>query len=163
MGLELKQLELNSDCYDLLQHIDKSENLFINEVKDQSIEFYKDWLIKMDNWSKGLDLPKGYIKQTIFFLYLDDLPIGIGKLRHTLTEDMIKYGGNIGYAIDNRYRNKGYGKILFGLLIDKAKELGIDMLVATVEKDNIYSDNIVKSFNGKVVYENNKRRSYVLY
>ena len=163
MNLKLKQLELDDDCYDLLQHIDSNENLFINEVKGKSYDFYKEWLIKMDNWDKCIDLPEGYTRQTIFWLYDNDVPIGIGKLRHTLNDKTRLYGGNIGYALDNRYRGKGIAKYFLSMLVEKAKELGIPEVIGTVEKYNIPANKVVISIGGKVVAENDERYSYVLY
>lgn len=161
--VKLKKLSLKDNCYDLLQHIGPNENLFINEVFGESEEFYLNWVNKMLDWDKEKNLPEGYVRQTIYLLYLDDTPIGIGKLRHKLSNKTREYGGNIGYAIDERYRGKGFGKVLFKKLISKAKQLGISELVATVEKDNLPSTKIVKDCGGKVIYENEKRCSYVLY
>lgn len=154
---------MRPNCYQMLQNIGPDEGLFNNEVNGKSYYFYIEWLKKMDNWSKSVDLPDGYVRQTIYWLFLDDTPIGIGKLRHDLTDDMIKFGGNVGYAIDKRYRGKGYGKQLIMLLIDKAKKMGIEKLVATVENNNIPSNKVMVSCGGDVIYEDANRRSYVLY
>lgn len=159
----LRKLTLEDDCYDLLQNIKSNEYLFTNEVFGQTKEFYKEWLSKMNDWDKGNNLPDGYTRQTIYWFCVNDKPIGIGKLRYTLTDDTKKYGGNIGYALDKNYRGLGYGKILVDLLIKKAKELEIPELVATVEKDNAQSNAIISKFSNGVMYEDSERRSYVLY
>ena len=159
----LKKLSLDDDCYDLLQHIDSNEYLFKNEVYGQSKEYYKEWLQKMYDWDLGKNLPAGYTRQTIFWLYVGNTPIGIAKLRHTLNDTTRQYGGNLGYALDKRHRGRGYGKPFIALLIKEARNLGIKELVATVEKDNIPSTKVIESFSNKILYENEERRSYVLY
>lgn len=152
------------DCYDMLQNIGSFEHHFVNDVYGKSYDFYKDWLKLMDDWSVNKNLPDGYVQQTIFWFYLDDIPIGIGKLRHILSNRLMSTcGGNLGYAIDSRYRGKGYGQVLVKLLINKAKELRIPTLVASVLKDNEQSNKIMSRISSTIINENDSRRCYLLY
>ena len=150
---ELLQLSPNDgrDIYEMLQRINRFENDFNNEAKGLSYLEYKDWLIERDAWSKGNHLPKGYVKQWIFWLTVDGIPVGIGKLREKSTSQSEKWGGNLGFAIDSLQRGKGYGTVLFQLLLTKAKEIGIKEILSTVRVDNLGSNKVHKKCGGELV------------
>lgn len=148
----LRQLssEDSLDCYELLHHIGKAENDFTNPVSEMSFDEFKMWLKQQDDWSKGYKLPKGYVPQYCYWLIANGVPVGFGKIRLGLTEQSRIEGGNIGYAIDSRYRGKGYGTKLLSLLLQKSKELGNKEILITVKKYN-YSSKGVAEKNGCIV------------
>lgn len=53
---------------------------------------------------------------------------------------------HIMYEIFSGFRQRGYGKILFNLALDKCKELGIDEVIVICEDTNIPSKKIIESF-----------------
>ena len=65
----------------MLQKIGKDENAFTNPVCGMSFEEYQQWLKQQDDWSKGENLPSGYVGQTVFWLMVGEIPVGIGKIR----------------------------------------------------------------------------------
>lgn len=149
--------EDGKDIYNMLQNIGSDENEFHNDVNGMSFTQYKEWLETMSNWAQGEDLPEGYVRQWIFWLYDGDVPVGMGKLREKLTLQSRDLGGNIGYAISVEHRGKGYGNVLFSLLLQKAKELGIEEVLSTVEKTNPVSKAVQLKCGGKLIKENEKR------
>ena len=146
--------------YELLQRIGSNENAFTNPVHGMSFEEYKEWLIQQDLWSRGENLPSGFVGQTCYWLKKDDQVIGMGKIRHALTEQSRKKGGNIGYAVAPEYRGKGYGNVILSLLIQKADELGIKEKVLTVEKYNWSSAKVIEKNGGVLFHENECRWFY---
>ncbi len=146
--------------YELLQRIGSDENAFTNPVHGKTFEEFKEWLIQQDLWSRGKDLPAGYVGQTCYWLKKNELVIGFGKIRHALTEQSRKKGGNIGYAIAPEYRGKGYGNVLLSLLIQKADELGIKEKMLTVEKYNWPSARVIEKNGGVLFHENEYRWFY---
>ena len=78
MKIELKQLNVNmaEQEFDMLQGILDIENGFTNPAYNLSYTKYKKWLQEVDNNSRGIDLPKGWIPYTTYFLYIDDIPVG---------------------------------------------------------------------------------------
>ena len=60
--------------------------LKINLAYNLSFEEYKEWLQEIDNHSKSIDLPEGWIPYTTYFLYINDIPVGYGRVRHTSSE-----------------------------------------------------------------------------
>ena len=149
------------EVYNMLQHIKKEENAFKNPVKDMPFVNYKEWLIQQDAWSKGEQLPENYVAQTCYWLLVDNIPVGFGKIRHAITEASKEKGGNIGYAISSEHRGKGYGTQLLRLLLKKADELRVSKKLLTIEKNNIASKRVVEKNGGKLVSENEYRWFYV--
>ena len=141
----------------MLQTIGSEENEFHNEAYGLSFEEFKSWLKKQFEWSNGIGLPEGYVKQWIFWMYVNGRPVGFGKLREKLTEQSRIIGGNIGYAISASERGKGYGTVLFGLLLKKAKENKIKTVMSTVEKKNPISKRVQETNGGILIQENDQR------
>ena len=160
---ELRQLSVfdGEDVFRMLQTICNSENAFTNPVKGMSYSEYKQWLKQQDDWSLERNLPEGYVGQTIFWLYDNGIPVCIGKIRHALTEQSRRIGGNVGYAISNKYRKKGYGTIIVGLLVEKAVVMGLKEILLTVEKGNFASKRVIEKNGGKLVNENDERWFFV--
>lgn len=152
MVIELRQLSVNDDIdvYDMLQEVPKDENGFVNGCNGRTFESYKKWLIKSDNTAKGIGLEDWMVPQSTYWLCVDGIPVGFGKLRHYLTEKLREEGGHIGYAIRPSYRNKGYGTILLRLIIEKAMEIGIDKILLTVQNHNAYSIKVALA-NGGII------------
>ena len=66
----------------------------------------------------------------------DNKVIGSIQLRHHLTEELQKDGGNIGYGICPSERGKGYGTIQLSLVLHQAKALNIAKIMISCNKDN---------------------------
>ena len=146
--------------FQMLQTIEANENEFKNPVNGMTFDEFKNWLNQQNDWSSGENLPKGFVRQTCYWLLVNDIPVGIGKIRHSLTSQSRQIGGNIGYAISSMYRGKGYGFILLKKLIEKANELGIKDKLLTVEKYNYASKKVIEKNGGKLIKENEHRWYY---
>ena len=161
--LKLRQLSPDDgrDVYEMLQGIGENENSFKNPVRGMDFDEYKEWLIEQDNWSRGVGLPEGYVPQTLFWLMENDLPVGIGKIRHALTDFSREYGGNIGYAISSKHRGKGYGNTILKLLLEKAREMKIEEILLTVDKYNYASKKVIENNGGTLIKENDSRWTFI--
>ncbi|MCL2108623.1 MAG: GNAT family N-acetyltransferase [Oscillospiraceae bacterium] len=152
MNFELKKLSLNDneEVYNFLQKIPKSENGFSNKYNGLTYDKYRDKLKKDDDMSMGFGLENWMVSATEYWFYFGEKPIGIGRIRHRLTEKLLENGGHIGYAIIPSERNKGYGKILVKLLIEKAREMGIDKVLITVNNENHASIKVALNGGGRI-------------
>ncbi|MCL2287007.1 MAG: GNAT family N-acetyltransferase [Firmicutes bacterium] len=162
MTVELKKLSLEDgmDIYDMLQEIPKDENGFVNGCNGVAYNDYKQWLMRSDNIANGIGLEDWMVPQNIYWLYIDGKPVGMGKLRHRLTDKLKEDGGHIGYAIAPSYRNLGYGKTLVKLLIIEANKLGMGSLLLTIENHNIGSIQVAVA-NGGIIEKVNETRHYI--
>lgn len=94
-------------------------------------------------------LKPGYVPSYTYFLVDDDKFIGLINIRIRLTDALLRYGGNIGYAVNPAYWRKGYGTKLLGLGLEKARELvSSDRVLLTCDDDNIGSSKIIEKNGG---------------
>lgn len=163
--MELRQLSINDgeNIYTMLQGIPKTENSFTNPVYGMTYKEFKKWLIKQDQWSRNENLPDGFVAQTIYWLFEHDMPIGIGKIRHELTEHSRKNGGNVGYAISEKYRGKGYGNKILELLLLEARNMNLEEIMLTVDKYNYASKRVIEKNGGQLFNENEKKWYFRFY
>lgn len=157
MRIELKQLSINmgKEEYDMLQGIIDGENGFSNPAYQLSFDEYKNWLVKEDNYSRGEDLPEGWIPMTTYFLYIDNIPVGYGRVRHTSSEylETVIGAGNLGYGISKNYRGRGYGNVLFRELLNKCKDFGYNEIKLFPHKENTATIKIMLKNGGEIIGE----------
>ena len=137
--IELKPLELSDaeKLYDFFQQLPASENGKNNTAHGLSRTEFADWVKKQIDYSKGKNLPDGYVPSTTYVLYINKVPVGVSNLRHHLCPALEKDGGHIGTHILPEYRGKGYGNIIKLETLKKAKEMGIKSALIFNHDDNI--------------------------
>ena len=145
------------DVYEMLQGINRTENSFTNPTYGMTFLEFQEWLVQQEQWDKGEMLPNGYVAQSIYWLYNDTCPVGVGKIRHELTEESRINGGNIGYAISRAYRGKGYGSLLLKMLLEEAGKIGVAEIVLTIDRNNNASRSVCEK-NGGVLFDENQER-----
>ncbi len=133
-----------------------SERIFRdpNKIIDQAYRF-----------ERGIDMPAGYVKETIFWLIDNERFIGQIGIRHELTEALFRYGGNIGYEIRYSECKKGYATKMLALALDYCKaELGLDRVLITCDDDNLGSLRVIEKNGGKLEnkLENKTERGTVI-
>lgn len=158
MNFEIKELSLEDgkDIYEMLQKQPEDEKGFLNSAYGLSYDEYKTWLKKNKDMSMGIALKDWMVKQTIYWFYVDDKPVGFGKIRHSLTDGLREDGGNIGYCMIESERHKGYAKIFVKMLVGKMVEMGIKEILFTCDPDNEASIKAAKNCNAKVIKETNE-------
>jgi predicted acetyltransferase len=118
------------------------------EAPDFSIDKYINKLLDMENPDK---LKPGYAAESTYWL-LDDQGdvIGVSKIRHELTKDLLERGGHITYYLKKSERGKGIGSILLEKTLHEAKKIGLEKVLITTDADNFSSINIILNNNGEL-------------
>ena len=164
--IELKQIstDMGKAEYEMLQGILDVENGFSNPVYNLSYEEYKEWLQEVDNHSKSIDLPEGWIPYTTYVLYINDTPVGYGRVRHTSSEylENVIGAGNLGYGISKEYRGKGYGDILFKELLKKCKDFEYNEIKLFPLKSNEATVKIMIKNGGEIIGDFNGEKHIIL-
>lgn len=153
MGLALKRLSVHDgrDLYDMLTELPADENGFVNSVSGKCYDEYEKWLDGAVRNAQQTGLIDGWkVPQTTFILWEDGRPVGIGRVRHFLTDALREHGGNIGYAIRPSDRGRGLGNQLLALMIDECKRMGIGELLLTVQNHNEPSIRVALANGGSI-------------
>ena len=121
---------------------------------------YFDIYIKnLDNKKEG----KNLVPSSVYFCLDDEINkfVGAVDIRHYLNDSLKEVGGHIGDGIRPSFRNRGYGTKMISLALEKCKNMGIQSVLMTCDKDNIASaKTIIKNggileneikYNGKIV------------
>ena len=98
--------------------------------------------------SRGEGLPAGWVPGTTYFLFEDDVIVGVANLRHRLNEKLLAFGGHVGYSVRPSARNRGCATALLGEIKKLAKERGIARLRVTCSADNTASARVIEKCGG---------------
>lgn len=106
-----------------------------------------------EDWSKGVNLPQGYVPCSNFWLVDGGEFIGVANFRHELTEDLRRIGGHIGYFVLPSKRGQGYGTKLLALSLQRIKETtDIKKVMITCSSSNKASRGVIEN-NGGVYFD----------
>ncbi|MDF2557535.1 MAG: GCN5-related N-acetyltransferase [Bacillales bacterium] len=113
-------------------------------------ENYSEWLVKLRNDLDVTNMQSDRVPSTTFFVYRkeDNRMVGMINIRHKLNDYLLKEGGHIGYGIRPTERRKGYATETLYLGLQLCKELSIDKVLVTCDKDNIGSARTIQKNGG---------------
>ena len=124
-------------------------------------DFEKIALKEMIAFSKGQDLPDGFVPETFIFLWNYDEIVGQFSIRHYLCESLRTGGGHIGYFIKKECRGKGFAKEGLRLTLSIARTIiPENEIYLRVNKDNPASLKVMLHNGGYIKYED-ERKYYV--
>jgi len=144
--------------FEAISQFPQDENGYVNDyygcTKDEFINII---LPEMIEHSKGINVPENRVPDTYFFLWDEDVIVGLFKIRHELNDFLRNGPGHIGYGILKQHRGKGYATKGLALAIDVCKNLiKEDEIYLSVNKDNIASMIVQKKNGAYIVGENEK-------
>lgn len=153
----IKLWEANLEkAYQLQNSFLQEENGFVNVAYGLSLDEFKEYVNLREDYSKGINLKEGYVPDTVYILVDEDEYVGIFNLRHELNDFLRNGAGHIGYAISSKHRQKGYATKGLALVLEKAREIGIDEAYLSVNKDNIGSLKAQFKNGAKIHHEDDK-------
>jgi predicted acetyltransferase len=106
------------------------------------------YLRVVDAWTRGEEVPAGWVPVSTFWLIEDDTYIGSTNVRHVLNDYLRDYGGHVGYTIRPTKRRCGYGTEVCRLALVEARKLGLKRVLITCDEDNIGSRLIIERNGG---------------
>jgi len=155
-----KKLELVEPCEELreayiecAEEFEAAEEDHIHGSGMKLTDDFGQFVQTLRDCGKGIDLQKGWVPATTFWLVREGQILGVSNLRHDLTEFLRHEGGHIGYSVRPSERGKGYATVMVKLVLEKAKELGLTRVLITCDKDNVASSRVVQKNGGELESE----------
>ena len=156
------------------------ENGFINDFAGISFDDFKTKALpQMIDWSRGKNLPQGFVPETFYFLWSDEhldehgyelegaedkketLIVGEFRLRHHLTSALENGSGHVGQFIHKDFRGRGYCTRGLALLIEEARKIvPEDELYLHCNLDNEASLKVMLK-NGGVIHHKDEGGCFV--
>lgn len=146
MYLRALALKESREVFHLIEDVNGEEAGFMMDRVSE--ENFSEFLKKRHDESLGINLEPGRVPQTIYWFYAKERPVGIIKVRRTLTDHLLKRGGNIGYYIRKGSRRLGYGKEMLRLCLEMLRDEGMDRVLITCDEDNEGSQRVITSNGG---------------
>jgi predicted acetyltransferase len=114
------------------------------------LDKYDCWLIKIENDLNYKNIELNRVPANTYFAIResDNKIVGMINVRHKLDEKLLKKGGHIGYGVRPTERRKGYATEILSLGLKRCKELKIENVLVTCDKDNIGSVKTKKKNKG---------------
>ena len=149
-------LEGSIEIWEMLKEIGPGENGFKNtgyNIPYERLTGYLQYEMKM---ARGLGLKPAFATPS-FWIFQDDLPIGIGRVKHYLNDPILRLFGQIAFCIRPSERGKGYANTALSLILQKAKEKGVAVASLTCAEENMASRKAIEFNEGKLEkIENNE-------
>lgn len=85
---------------------------------------------------------------TYLVLDVNEKLIGMIDIRHRLNDNLLNFGGHIGYSVRKSERRKGFATEMLKLALEKCIELNIKEVLITCDKNNVASAKTIVANNG---------------
>lgn len=117
----------------------------LDKIKD-----FEEWLHKIQDENVKEKVKEDRVQATLYLAIRksDNRMIGTIQIRHELNEYLLNIGGHIGDGVRPSERRKGYATEMIRLALEKCKEIGLDKVLITCNKDNIGSRKSIQNNGG---------------
>ncbi len=100
---------------------------------------------------EGLDLPRGWVPSSTRWLvrrHGEKCILGVVRIRHRLTRQLLKSGGHIGYDVPPAHRRRRYATTMLALAVREAERLGLRKVLLVCDRTNIPSRRVIEANGG---------------
>lgn len=130
-------------------NIKHNRNRYYNNLDTANLaEDFNDYVITELAKEKGLNIPAGYVAESVYWLIDHEEFIGKVNIRHQLTEKLKQAGGHIGYDVRPSKRGLGYGNNILRLVLSEAKKIGMKQVLLTCNINNLLSKKVIENNGG---------------
>ncbi len=137
----------------MIKEYEAAGEIFYYNIYKGALTDFDEYVLKLRNFAKGVDLMDGWVPMQSYWLTNKEKTIlGNIRIRTSFDSEYVrKYIGNIGYDISPLSRGKGHGKLILKLGLEKAKEIGLEKVLITCNRENLRSARVIEANGG--IYE----------
>lgn len=140
--------------YRFVREIPVDENGFTNQWHGCTREAFDEVVRKRIAYSKGEELPEGYVPESFFYLWKEDEIVGEFRIRHFLCDSLREGAGHIGYFIGKEHRGHGYATEGLRMTLELARKIvPEEEIYLRVNKDNPASLAVMLKNDGRIDHE----------
>lgn len=100
----------------------------------------------------GFNLPEDDVPESYYFLWKDNIIVGLFKIRHYLNDELREGSGHIGFGIIKEYRGNHYGTEGLKLTLQKCGEIvKEDEVLMACYRNNMPSLKVMLNNGAKIV------------
>ena len=137
---DIKLVKVSSDYKNEIMNfkkefMDSSENTIPGGELLDKIDNIDEWLEYVIKNSNSSTVSKDWITTDTYLAFESGHPVGIICLRHELN-DFLNDFGHIGYSVRPSQRKKGYATKMLGLILERARQIGLDEVKLSSMHDN---------------------------
>lgn len=134
---------------EFLENNNNSDPLNYSKYKN-----YEDFLIGIGKEECLIRTTSKTIPTSSYLLIKENRIIGHIFIHHYIDLDVLRdYEGHIGYGIRPSKRNNGYGTKMLSLALEKCRDLSLEEVLISCDKENIPSSKVIEKNNGKLLEE----------
>ena len=104
----------------------------------------------------------GYAPQTTLWWVRGEDYLGRVAIRHHLTEDLLREGGNIGFEVRPSVRRQGHATALLAAALPIVASLGIELAHMDCEVDNTASRRVIEKNGGRIEREEGRNFFFLI-
>ncbi|MBZ9685861.1 GNAT family N-acetyltransferase [Clostridium estertheticum] len=133
-------MEHKESYKEMILEFEKAEDsIYPGAIRPRGMD-YKDWLKNLETYRSSETCPSHLAPSDTYFLVNKYNRIfGAISIRHCLNEELLKFGGHIGYGIIPSERRKGYAKSMLKMALENCKSRNMKQVLITCNKVNIAS------------------------
>ncbi len=113
-------------------------------------EAFEDYVAELLGYSQGVGIAEGWVSHSTFWLIDRNREIvAVSNVRHSLTPNLMREGGHIGYSVRPSRRGEGLGTAVLRESLQKARDLGLERVLITCGKENLRSARVIQRNHGQ--------------
>ena len=110
---------------------------------------FRRYLEVLAEQERGENLPANHVPSTFLFAFAGTRIVGRVSIRHSLTPELERVGGHIGYVVVPEYRRQGYATEILRQSLEMARTLlGLKRVLVTADDDNVGSIKTIEKNGG---------------
>lgn len=117
--------ELGDEDFDFLLHLEGT--------------VFADYLATLERMRSGQGLSPTQVSETFLAAFVGDDLVGRVSIRHALSDQLLRVGGHIGYAVRPQFRRRGFATAILRQSLTVAGGMGIERALVTCDDSNVGS------------------------